>query len=570
MGWDHQKPFDDNKNGIVLLRHVTKRIPRFPVNIHFTPNYDPWMATLRNCALTCRAMLTSFISLSYSGTLDLQSLPSGLLHLEIGKNANSGDFRRFTQLQSLKFFNHQHQSVPLTHLPPSLLELRMFRHGYDDLIRLEPSTNNLVPVLPEGLTRLCITGRCHGELLPSTLTDLEVHRGEILGQNKLSTSLTRLSLIDVPPHDLDGLPNSLLYLRISEKTKPDQNWSLINRNRYGRLPPELEEFNLTSHNQYCDDLCLNDLPKSLKKLRLSVHKNTSLDNLPLGLTSLVISNFEIADNALDNLPDELENLEIFISRYKKHSLRSLPSKLTSLTLAVRKEGTDWLDIDHLLQKNGLKRLKLWDNRMAMTAPTMTAASLVGSRLTHLLVDKPGEVRFSKILPETLTHLTLGEHYNQPLNGLPSGLTHLFIGNHYNYGKKTHGSNLSDEGKTGDEDTKGDLDDLPTNLQHLVIGPECYEKINKFPKKLSRLVIGHWYQHPICRLPERLTYLWIGAIWHFAKTPLPVLPSSLCRLYLPETDLDRLSTPLSPNLSLCPLSIGQQNDPWVHGIDVWFE
>lgn len=102
----------------------------------------------------------------------------------------------------------------------------------------------------------------------------------------------------------------------------------------------------------------------------------------------------------------------------------------------------------------------------------------------------GSVNQPLTLPASLTHITFGDDFNQPLNNLPASLTHLTLGRYFNQ----------------------PLDGIPSTLIYLSI--------------------GLYFNHPIDNLPQTLTTLIFSSLRSKSEYSITTLPASLVTLMLP--------------------------------------
>ena len=84
-----------------------------------------------------------------------------------------------------------------------------------------------------------------------------------------------------------------------------------------------------------------------------------------------------------------------------------------------------------------------------------------------------------LLPSTLTHLTLGHDFNQPVTTLPPSLAHLTFGNYFN---------------------------LPVD--------------NKLSSTITHLTFGHFFNQSVHALPSSITHLTFGNTFNRAVDTLP--------------------------------------------------
>eukprot|EP00026_Physarum_polycephalum_P004780 Phypoly_transcript_04804.p1 GENE.Phypoly_transcript_04804~~Phypoly_transcript_04804.p1 ORF type:complete len:675 (-),score=118.40 Phypoly_transcript_04804:32-2056(-) len=111
-------------------------------------------------------------------------------------------------------------------------------------------------------------------------------------------------------------------------------------------------------------------------------------------------------------------------------------------------------------------------------------------LTHLTLPKFFDTSLDNVLPSSLRYLSLGRYFNQPLNHLPQ-LTHLILGEGY----------------------EQSILHFPTSLQQLVIKPELRNQNGKLDLRyLTQLTHIHFtsHHHSMCRviayLPSSLVHI----------------------------------------------------------------
>ena len=91
-----------------------------------------------------------------------------------------------------------------------------------------------------------------------------------------------------------------------------------------------------------------------------------------------------------------------------------------------------------------------------------------------------------ILPQSLTHLTVGHFYNYSLDYLPQGILYLDVGSGYNQ----------------------PLINLPNTLQTLIIGHKYNETLDMLPESVENLNII-FYKNKINKLPQNLKIITIN-------------------------------------------------------------
>ena len=132
------------------------------------------------------------------------------------------------------------------------------------------------------------------------------------------------------------------------------------------------------------------------------------------------------------------------------------------------------------------------------------------------------------LPSGLKYLSLGDSFNQSVNNLPSGLTHLSLGDSFNKYINKLPSGLTHL-SLGDSFNKS-IDKLPLNLLELYLGLIFDKTINNLPKSLRKMHFspGSYFNNSVDKLPSGLTHLILG--YNFMKS-INCLPNGILHLSL---------------------------------------
>jgi len=112
------------------------------------------------------------------------------------------------------------------------------------------------------------------------------------------------------------------------------------------------------------------------------------------------------------------------------------------------------------------------------------------------------------LPKSLTHLTLGFSFNQPVDDLPFGITDLSFGNSFNQ----------------------PVDNLPNSVINLKFGWQFNQPTNFLPSSLKELYYYRSFNQPVDNLPNSITHLKFGLLFNH---PINNLPLNLTHLTLGE-------------------------------------
>jgi hypothetical protein len=85
------------------------------------------------------------------------------------------------------------------------------------------------------------------------------------------------------------------------------------------------------------------------------------------------------------------------------------------------------------------------------------------------------------LPSSITHLSFGKNFNQPIDNLNDAISHLSFGKKFNH----------------------QIENLPDTITYLYLS-ECFNQpINKLPKELLNLILGSEFNQKIDALPNKI-------------------------------------------------------------------
>lgn len=119
-----------------------------------------------------------------------------------------------------------------------------------------------------------------------------------------------------------------------------------------------------------------------------------------------------------------------------------------------------------------------------------------------------------IIPNHVTKIDLGYHFNQSLDDLPTSITYLQI--------------LSPEFDQS-------LDNLPDSITYLAVDGIFTNPIKKFPSNLTHLKLYNSFNHSISHLPYSVTYLKLSK--QYDKQIVLDHPENITHLILFPTQLD---------------------------------
>lgn len=351
------------------------------------------------------------------------------------------------------------------------------------LTRLFFKFNNTIPILPQSLTHLTLSilipyadmdmmdQLCNN--LPSSLTFFKVDR--------LTWSSNGFTISTLPPNlihlhilysrctfRLSSLPSSLKYLSTPQWIDPMLTLSLLH---------------LTFANNF--DSPVDHLPSSLKHLCFGRRFNQPINNLPRSLTHLTLG--YSFNHPIDHLPSSLLHLEIECGDFN-HPIDRLPISLSYLSICSFK----------------------FQQPLDKLPPCLTSLSISHPNMNYPMEILPIQTQFNLIcpvFPPTITKLSLGYGFNDPLPSLPKNLHSLYIGN-------------------TSYDHQFPL--LPFYLHQLIIMNINYSYPISLPPYLSLLVIGEPVNLPsrhgsreytlIQRTENERKWVIIWMIWFFVEVP----------------------------------------------------
>ena len=131
---------------------------------------------------------------------------------------------------------------------------------------------------------------------------------------------------------------------------------------------------------------------------------------------------------------------------------------------------------------------------------------------------------NNLLPNSLTHLTFGWHFDQDVSKLPNSITHLTFGHHFDqdvsklpnsliyltfdhcFNQETHNLPNSITHLEFGWNFKQDVHNLPNSLTHLTFGFAFNQDVSNLPNSLTHLIFGHYFNQDVSKLPKGITYL----------------------------------------------------------------
>ena len=133
-------------------------------------------------------------------------------------------------------------------------------------------------------------------------------------------------------------------------------------------------------------------------------------------------------------------------------------------------------------------------------------NMMPQSITHLTLGGQFNQNIDN-LPQTITHLILGELFNQPVDKLPQNLIYLEFGHDFNKSVDNLPKNLKYL-KLGNDFSRS-VDYLPNNLKYLKFNRIFNRDVDKLPRNLTHLAFGRWFNRSTNKLPQNLTHLVFG-------------------------------------------------------------
>jgi len=338
-----------------------------------------------------------------------------------------------------------------------------------DTLSLCGNFNQRIKKFPKNLVHLYFGGFFSQKIpiLPETLRTLKIGSEEIYSIENLPKKLENLKVKVVGCHTVPEfvqyscfILNNIKFLDKLKKLEIDGKFNIDIQ-----FPKNIEVFKLGSNTKECN---IKNLPENLQKFTSTGIPRIDINLLPKKLIYLELYKYT---GFLENLPETLRTLKIGMCF--DTSVDKLPYNLEYLNL-----GNDFnQSVDSL--PSSLLELKLGRNfnqSIDNLPDTLTYLEIYGN-FNQPINKFPNSLEFLKIgysfnnflhcLPKGLKYLHLGFSFNQILVNLPDSLTCLEISNKY-YDKC--------------------IDNLPFNLETLRIHKNCKVRLGDIPPYFKRIII----------------------------------------------------------------------------------
>lgn len=236
---------------------------------------------------------------------------------------------------------------------------------------------------------------------------------------------------------------------------------------------------------------------------------------------------KVAINVISELSyfDNFENVEIFDNFFK-----NIPKMAKYVHFKVTYSFVP-PHVTHLIFKDYFDELFDYDI-IPITVTHLTFGIKFGQPIgklpvsvTHLTIDRFLYDLTNK-LPASITHLTFGRNFDSPIE-LPPFVTHLKFGSSFDRQIKLPSTVTHLKfGYHFDQPIK-----LPSTVTHLKFG-KYFDQPIKLPQSIIRLTFGACFNQPI-NLPSSITHLVLG--YHFHQPTLYIPPSLTHLTYYEDKD-----------------------------------
>jgi hypothetical protein len=257
--------------------------------------------------------------------------------------------------------------------------------------------------------------------------------------------------------NIPELPNTITHLKLGRYfNKPEIEWvdkiknitHIFFGNHYNHSIEKLPETITHIFLGYEFNQSVDSLPKNLEYIKLGSKFNKSVDLLPINLKYIIFGN--TFNSPIDNLPFNLIGIKLY--HYFNCPIKNLPSSIRYLHYSLH------FSIPIFFPKN-LEQLILPDNY-------------------NEIVDN---------LPDTITHLHLGNIFDKKITKLPNCLKYIIFSNNYNNDILC-------------------LNSIKHTLQYVELGLNYNLLIHNVFTNILELVVNINYTHHYNYLPKQLKRL----------------------------------------------------------------
>lgn len=246
----------------------------------------------------------------------------------------------------------------------------------------------------------------------------------------------------------DSIPNSVIHLEFGFSfNKPIKKGDLPNSIKYivfgERFNQELNKDNLPSnikHLEFKNSERNNEQKLLLNKINYLEFSNGSIDIKSIMINKLVLT---YVKQSLNYIPNKLLELSIYFEKDLLLNPHILPNSIRKLTIQCR-------DINNLTNiiPNSVKELKIccygltyiYKQNDIPFGVEILVLSMIDQSLKNIIPNSVKKFRITtgfnnnieeNELPNSITHLDLGYHFNKSFKNIPNSITHLSICRKFN-------------------------------------------------------------------------------------------------------------------------------------------
>ena len=238
----------------------------------------------------------------------------------------------------------------------------------------------------------------------------------------------------------------------------------------------------------------------------------------------------VIEDCPKNIPNSVENIS-FVGKLKSPFVIGLPNLFSLGLLGDFNRPVEFLpdSITHLILGNSFKQ-KVDNLPSNLTHLTFghgfnRQVDNLPSNLTHLTFGNEFKQPVES-LPNSITHLTFGDAFNQPVDKLPNSITHLTFGYMFNQPVKSLPNSITHLTFNFSSIFNLSVESLPNSITHLTFGNEFKQPVETLPNSITHLTFGYAFNQPVESLPNSITHLTFGYAFN---QPVESLPNSITHL-----------------------------------------
>src|SRR5690606_35521171 len=129
----------------------------------------------------------------------------------------------------------------------------------------------------------------------------------------------------------------------------------------------------------------------------------------------------------------------------------------------------WVNVEHKSYADYVRKITLYEGDCSDLPPHTKYLSFVQNS------NQPNQ---SVNIPSTITHLTFGDKFDQPIDNLPPNITHLTSGENFNQ----------------------KIENLPPKITQLIFGMKFNQNIDNLPNNIKYLKLKCMFNQNVDNLP----------------------------------------------------------------------